>query len=87
MRKAKEWLLTIFEAVAVGGALALLPCVLAGLAFGCEYGDALAEVVLAALAGTVILTGIAIYEGWYADHLHSALQWLSPPVMPAASPG
>jgi hypothetical protein len=62
-------MLTFFEAVAVVAALLMLPCVLTSLAFGGELTEPLAEVVLVATAGTAMLTGIAIHEGWYADHL------------------
>ena len=53
----------------MGGALLLLPCVLAGLVVGCELIEPLAEAVLIATAATAILTAIAVHEGWYADHL------------------
>jgi hypothetical protein len=69
MRETKEALLTFFGAVAVVGALLLLPCVLADLAFGCALTEPLAQVLLFATASTAILTVIAIYEGWYGDHL------------------
>ncbi len=69
MRRTKEALLTLSEAVAIVGALLLLPCVLAGLAFGCEFTEPLAQALLVAAASTAILTVIAIHEGWYADHL------------------
>jgi hypothetical protein len=36
-------LLTFFEAVAVVGALLLLPCSLSGLLFGCEFTEPLAQ--------------------------------------------
>jgi hypothetical protein len=69
MRKIKKAVLSLCEAVTVLGALFLLPCVLAGLAFGCELTEPLAQVVLVAAAGAAILTGVGIHEGWYADHL------------------
>jgi hypothetical protein len=69
MRKTKETLLTLVGAVTVVGALLLLPCVLADLAFGCALTEPLTQVLLFATASTAILTGIAIHEGWYADHL------------------
>jgi hypothetical protein len=52
MRKTKEALLTLFEAVTVVGALLLLPCVLAGLAFGCELTEPLVQVLLVAATST-----------------------------------
>ena len=69
MRKTKEALLTLFEAVAVGGGLLLVPCVLADFAFGSVLTEPLAQVVLVAAVSTAILTVIAIQGGWYADHL------------------
>jgi hypothetical protein len=69
LRITKEALLTLSEGVTIAGALLLLPCVLAGLAFDCVLTEPLPQVVLLAAASTAILTGIAIHEGWYADHL------------------
>jgi len=69
MRKTKEALLTLFEAMAVGGGLLLVPCVLADFVLGSVLTEPLAQVVLLAAVSTAILTVIAIREGWYADHL------------------
>jgi hypothetical protein len=69
MRKIKEALLTLFEAVAVGGALLVLPSVLVDLAFGWALTEPLTQVLLFGTATTAILTVIAVYEGWYGDHL------------------
>jgi hypothetical protein len=69
MRKTKEALLTLFEAVAVGGALLVLPSVLVDLAFGWALTEPLTQLLLFGAASTAILTVIAIYEGWYGDHL------------------
>jgi len=69
MRKTKEALLTLFEAVAVVGALLVLPSVLVDLAFGWALTEPLTQVLLFGTASTAILTVIAIYEGWYGDHL------------------
>ena len=69
MRKSKEILLIVFEAVTVGGALLLVPCVLADLVFGCALTEPLAQVMLAAAVSTALLTALALHEGWYADHL------------------
>ena len=69
MRKTKEALLTLFEAVAVVGALLVLPSVLVDLAFGWGLTEPLTQVLLFGTASTAILTVIAIYEGWYGDHL------------------
>jgi len=68
LRNAKDLLLTAFEVSAYGSALLLLPCAFAGL-FGCALADILIPIMLGAIAGTVVLTGIAIHEGWYFDHL------------------
>jgi hypothetical protein len=69
MRKINEALLTLFEAVAVGGALLVLPSVLVDLAFGWALTEPLTQLLLFGTASTAILTVIAIYEGWYGDHL------------------
>ena len=69
MRKTKEALLTLFEAVAVGGALLVLPSVLLDLAFSWALTEPLTQVLLFGTASTAILTAIAVYEGWYGDHL------------------
>jgi hypothetical protein len=69
MRKTKEALLTLFEAVAVGGALLVLPSVLVDLAFGWALTEPLTQLLLFGTASTAILTVIAVYEGWYGDHL------------------
>jgi nitrate/nitrite transporter NarK len=69
LRKIKEALLTFFEVVAYGALLLLLPCVVAGLIFDSILSDILAQIMLVAVAGTVILTAIAIYEEWYPEHL------------------
>jgi hypothetical protein len=68
LRKAKDYLLTLFEVTAYGSALLLLPCALAGL-FGCTLAFILIPITLGAATGAVILTTIAIREGWYFDHL------------------
>ena len=64
----KTGLLTVFEVTAYGSALLLLPCALAGL-FGCNLSYILIPVILGSATGTAILTGIAVREGWYFDHL------------------
>ena len=69
MRKTKEALLTLFEAVAVVCALLVLPSVLVDVAFGWALTEPLTQVLLFGTASTAILTVIAIYEGWYGDHL------------------
>ena len=69
MRTIKEALLTCFEVVAYGALLLLLPCVVAELIFGWPVTDTLVQVVLAGVAGTGILTTIAVHEGWYLEHL------------------
>ena len=55
--------------VAYGALLLLLPCVVAGLIFDSSLTDIFALVMLIAIAGTAILTAIAIHEGWYLEHL------------------
>ena len=69
LRQIKEALLTLFEVVAYGALLLLLPGVLAGLAFDWLLTEILAQVILVAVGGTALLTAIAIHEGWYFDHL------------------
>ena len=69
MRTTKEALLTGFEVVTYGALLLLLPCVVAQLIFGCPVTDTLVQVVLVGIAGTAILTTIAVHEGWYLEHL------------------
>lgn len=64
----KEALLTSFEVVACGALLLVLPCVMAELIFGCFLTEILAQVMLVAVAGTAILTTIAVHEGWYFEH-------------------
>jgi hypothetical protein len=78
MRKTKESLLALFEVVTVGGGLLLLPCAVASLAVGYEIAEVLAQLVLLAVAGTAILTTIALHEGWYADHLSQLVQTAEP---------
>jgi len=55
--------------VAYGALLLLLPCVVGELIFGCPVTDILVQVVLVGVAGTGILTSIAVHEGWYVEHL------------------
>jgi hypothetical protein len=62
-------MLTVFEVMACGTMLLLFPCALAGLLFGFGLVDIVAQLMLVAVAGTAILTAIAIHEGWYAEHL------------------
>ena len=64
LRQLKEALLTCFEVVAYGGLLLILPCVLVGLVFDCMLTEILTSVTLVALAGTTVMTAIAIHEGW-----------------------
>ena len=69
MQRLKESLLTSFEVVAYGALLLLLPCVVADHIFAWMLAETLAQVMLVAVAGTAILTTIAIHEGWYLEHL------------------
>lgn len=69
LRRIKEALLTSFEVVAYGTLLLLLPCVVADLIFDCFLTGILAQVMLVAVAGTAILTTIAVHEDWYFEHL------------------
>ena len=68
MRQTKEALLTAFEVVAYGALLLLLPGVVAGLVFDWILTEILAQVMLVAVAGTAVLTAIAVHEGWYLEH-------------------
>ena len=68
LRRVKEVLLTLFELAAYGSGLLLLPCAVAGL-FGCALSYILILIILGAATGTLILTGLAMHEGWYFDHL------------------
>ena len=67
MRQIKETLLTCFDVVH-DGLLLILPCVVVGLVFDCMLTEILTQVTLVAVAGTAILTAIAIREGWYFEH-------------------
>lgn len=69
MRGVKAALLTICELVTYGSLLLLLPSVVAGLLFDFRLVEFLAYVMLAAVAGTAIMTGLAMHEGWYLEHL------------------
>jgi hypothetical protein len=69
VRTIKEGLLTCLEVVAYGALLLLLPCVVVDLIFGIALTLILVQVVLVAVAGTAILTTIAVHEGWYLEHL------------------
>ena len=69
MRQMKEALLTLFEVVTYTALLLLLPCVVVGLVFDWSLTEILVQVMLVALAGTAILTTIAVHEGWYLEHL------------------
>ena len=69
MQQIKEALLTCFEVVAYGALLLLLPCVVVDLLFEGILTEILVQVMLVAVAGTAILTAIAVREGWYLEHL------------------
>jgi hypothetical protein len=69
LRAIKEALLTSFEVVAFGVMLLLLPSVVAGLIFDWILIEIFSQVMLVAVGGTAVLSAIAIYEGWYLDHL------------------
>ena len=69
MRQMKEALLTFFEVATYSALLLLLPCVVGGLIFDWILTEILAQVMLVAVAGTAILTTIAVHEGWYLEHL------------------
>ena len=62
-------LLISFEIVAYGGGLLLLSYAKAGLLSDSLVRDLVAAVVVAAAAGTAILTAIAMREGWFLKHL------------------
>jgi len=69
LRQLKETLLAYFEVVAYGTLLLLLPCVVADLIFDWTLTESIAQLMLVAVAGTPILTTIAVHEGWYLEHL------------------
>jgi hypothetical protein len=69
LQRLKESLLTSFEVVAYGALLLLLPCVVADRIFDWMLAETLTQVMLVAVAGTAILTTIAVHEGWYLEHL------------------
>jgi hypothetical protein len=69
LQKLKEALLTSFEMVAYGALLLLLPCVVADRICDWTLTEILAQVMLVAVAGTAILTTVAVHEGWYLEHL------------------
>jgi hypothetical protein len=69
LQQIKEALLTYFEVVAYGALLLLLPSVVADLIFDWILTEILAQAMLVGVAGTAILTTIAIHEGWYLEHL------------------
>jgi len=67
LKRLKEALLTSFEVVAYGALLLLLPCVVADRIFDLMLAETLAQIMLVGVAGTAILTTIAVYEGWYLE--------------------
>jgi hypothetical protein len=69
LRQVKEALLTFFEVVTYGALLLLLPCTVGGLIFDWILTEILVQAMLVAVAGTAILTTIAVHEGWYLEHL------------------
>lgn len=69
MRNLKDALLIFFELVTYGGGALLLPGALADLLFGWGSCNVLVPVLLLAVPCTLILTGVALHEGWYYDHL------------------
>jgi len=69
LQQIKEALLTCFEVVAYGALLLLLPCVVVDLLFEGILTEILVQVMLVAVAGTAIVTTIAVHEGWYLEHL------------------
>jgi hypothetical protein len=69
LQQIKETLLTCFEVLAYGALLLLLPCVVVDLVFGGILTAILVQIMLVAVAGTAILTTIAVHEGWYLEHL------------------
>jgi hypothetical protein len=69
VRKLKDALLTLFELVTYGAGALLLPCAVAEVLFGWGLCDILVRVMLVAVPCTVVLTGVALHQGWYYDHL------------------
>jgi hypothetical protein len=86
VRMIKEGLLTCLEVVAYGALLLLLPCVVVDLIFGSALTHILVQVVLVAVAGTAILTTIAVHEGWYLEHLSGLASNRVEPSLGAKSP-
>jgi hypothetical protein len=68
VRQIKEAVLTFFEVVVYGALLLLRPSVVAGLIFDWILTEMLVQVMLMAVAGTAVLTAIAIHERWYFEH-------------------
>ena len=69
VRQLKEALLTFFEVMSYGALLLVLPGALVGLFFDWMAIEILTGVIVMTVAGTIVLTAIAIHEGWYFDHL------------------
>jgi len=69
LRNLKDALLIFFELVTYGGGALLLPGALADLLFGWGSYNILVPVLLVGVPCTLILTGVALHEGWYYDHL------------------
>ena len=69
MRNPKDALLTFFEVVTYGGGMLLLPCAVADLLLSWSSCSVVVPIILVAVPCTLILTGVALYEGWYYDHL------------------
>jgi hypothetical protein len=67
LRDSKKMLLISFEMVTYGGVLLLVPYAIAGLLVDSLVSDVVAFVVLAAAAGTAVLTAIALREGWFCS--------------------
>jgi hypothetical protein len=69
VRQIKVGLLTFFEVVTYSTLLLLLPSVIAGLIFNWILTEMLVQIMLVGVTGTIVLTAIAMHEGWYFEHM------------------
>ena len=69
LKKLKDGLLTFCELVTYCAGVLLLPCAVTDILFGWGLFDILLPTVLVAVLCTLILTGVALHQGWYYDHL------------------
>ena len=69
LRKLKDALLTFCEVVTYCAGVLLLPCAVTDILFGWGLCDILIRIMLVAVPCTLILTAVALRQGWYYDHL------------------